>query len=73
MVHSGAGEEEGRACDPPAEGELCGRLVCQNDNVEVSASDVRCLHPSSQCRFREWCQVMAIARERDKSERGRRP
>ncbi len=34
-------------------------LVCMNDDVEVDRNDPRCTHPSSRCRFREWCRVTA--------------
>ncbi len=53
---------------PGASAKEGGPLVCRNDDVEVPADDARCLHPSSQCRFREWCEVMEIVRARRRAE-----
>jgi hypothetical protein len=39
-------------------------LVCMLDDVEVPRDRARCLHPTSQCRFRDWCEVAALARRR---------
>ncbi|MHC5055650.1 MAG: hypothetical protein ACYTKD_13150 [Planctomycetota bacterium] len=41
-----------------------GPLVCMRDDVEVDRGRPRCLHPTSQCRFRDWCEVAALARRR---------
>jgi hypothetical protein len=38
------------------------------DDVEVSRELPRCLHPTSQCRFRDWCEVTVLARRRRKGE-----
>ena len=41
------------------------QLICQNENRPVPADDPRCLHPSTQCRFRELCEVIdAVRRKR---------
>jgi len=43
-------------------------LVCMQDNVSVSADDPRCLHPSSYCRMREFCEVIEAVRKRRRSK-----
>ncbi|MFH1922313.1 MAG: hypothetical protein ABIP48_20820 [Planctomycetota bacterium] len=43
-------------------------LLCTNDNVSVSAEDPKCLHPSSLCRFRDFCEVLEAARKKKRSE-----
>ena len=40
------------------------RLVCMKDNVKIPRDDPRCLYPTSQCRFREFCPVMDLVRAR---------
>lgn len=42
-------------------------LACMHDNVSVSADDPICLHPSSFCRFREFCEVIEAARKKRRS------
>jgi len=37
-------------------------LVCMRDDVEVGRERPRCLHPTSQCRFRDWCEIAMLAR-----------
>jgi len=44
-------------------------LVCMADNVSLPADDPKCPHPSSFCRFREFCQVIEAAREKTRRER----
>lgn len=45
-------------------------LICMKDNeeigteidTEIGAENARCRHPSTQCRFREWCPVAETIR-----------
>ena len=43
------------------EGEMAA-LVCMKDDAVIGGDDPRCRHPSSTCRFREWCRVLEAAR-----------
>ena len=54
--------------DPPPGEDGSETLLCMLDNVAVSAEDPRCLHPSSLCRFREFCEVILAARKKKRSE-----
>lgn len=67
MARPGPDGDRADARDRGEEGEPPGGLVCQDDNVEVPADDVRCMHASSQCRFREWCEIAKIIRARRRS------
>ena len=42
-------------------------LVCMKDTVAVARDRLRCLHPSSVCRFRDWCEIVAIVRAEKKT------
>ncbi|NQU19997.1 MAG: hypothetical protein HQ567_01845 [Candidatus Nealsonbacteria bacterium] len=44
-------------------------LICLCDNVSVSVERVECLHPSSLCRFREFCEVIDAMRAAKRAER----
>jgi hypothetical protein len=37
-------------------------LVCRRENRPVDALAPRCLHPSSYCRFRDFCEVVDALR-----------
>lgn len=69
MARSGPDGDKADARGRGDESERPGGLICQDDNVEVPADDVRCMHPSSQCRFREWCEIVKIIRARRRSGR----
>ena len=43
------------------------RLLCVRDNTTVPADAPECLHPSSFCEFREFCQVVEAARQKRRS------
>ena len=38
-------------------------LICLRDNTPVRGESPECLHPSSQCAFREFCPVREAARK----------
>jgi hypothetical protein len=48
-------------------------LLCIRENTPVSRRVPRCLHPSSFCSFREFCEVLGRQRElrRGPAEEGR--
>jgi hypothetical protein len=69
MTRSGADDDKDDARGPADESERPGPLICQQDDIEVPAADVRCMHPSSQCRFREWCEITKILRAMRRSGR----
>jgi hypothetical protein len=39
-------------------------LFCQRDRTAVRADAPQCLHPSSVCDFREFCEVAEALREK---------
>ena len=47
------------------EDENSNELTCPRDETTVPADDPRCLHPSSLCEFREFCEIIdAMSRKR---------
>ncbi len=62
------GESGGDEPLVPAGTEPLRGVLCMHDDVEVSRRRPRCLHPTSQCHFRDWCQVTVLARRQRKGE-----
>ncbi len=42
-------------------------LVCIRDNTTVPADNPICLHPSSLCEFREFCEVIEAIRKKKRT------
>ena len=73
MQHSDAEEgtppPDGNTQPPvdPSSEETDDALVCSRDNTTVDAENIRCLHPSSRCDFRELCPIVWAVRKRKKA------
>jgi len=46
------------------------KVLCIRDNMSVRAEEAECLHPSSRCDFRPFCDVLKLVRDRKRSAEG---